>query len=103
MPDREDVLRDIDRNFDVAVDKPFELIAIPSISSEPSAGADIARAAEWLKAELDAIGLSAKVVPTRGHPVVLARSAAEPGSARPCLLFYGHYDVQPVGSGGLET
>lgn len=97
MPDREDVLRDIDRNFDVAVDKLLELIAIPSISSDPSAGADIARAAEWLKTELDTIGLSAKVVPTKGHPVVLARSAANPGSARPCLLFYGHYDVQPVG------
>jgi acetylornithine deacetylase/succinyl-diaminopimelate desuccinylase-like protein len=98
VPDREDVLRDIDRNFDVAVDKLFELIAIPSISSEPSGEADIARAAEWLKAELDAIGLPAKVVPTKGHPVVLARSVANTGSKRPCLLFYGHYDVQPVGN-----
>lgn len=97
MPNTEDVLRDIDRNFDVAVDKLLELIAIPSISSEPSADADIARAAEWLKTELDAIGLPAKVVSTKGHPVVLARSATNPGSARPCLLFYGHYDVQPVG------
>lgn len=97
MPDREDVLRDIDQNFDVAVNKLLELIAIPSISSEPSAGADIARAAEWLKLELDAIGLPAKVVSTKGHPVVLARSAANTGSVRPRILFYGHYDVQPVG------
>jgi acetylornithine deacetylase/succinyl-diaminopimelate desuccinylase-like protein len=97
VPDREDVLRDIDRNFDVAVNKLLELIAISSISSEPSGAADIARAAEWLKAELDAIGLPAKVVPTRGHPVVLAHSAAQLGLRRPCLLFYGHYDVQPVG------
>jgi acetylornithine deacetylase/succinyl-diaminopimelate desuccinylase-like protein len=97
VPDREDVLRDIDRNFDFAVNKLLELIAIPSISSEPSGEADIARAAEWLKAELDAIGLPAKVAPTQGHPVVLARSAAHLGPRRSCLLFYGHYDVQPVG------
>lgn len=97
MSDREDVLRDIDLNFDVAVKKLLELIAIPSISSEPSGAADITRAAEWLKAELDVIGLPAEVVRTEGHPVVLARSAAHSGSTRPRLLFYGHYDVQPVG------
>ncbi|MBY5377301.1 M20/M25/M40 family metallo-hydrolase [Rhizobium leguminosarum] len=97
MPDREDVLRDIDRNFDVAVDKLLKLIAIPSISAEPSGAAPIAEAAEWLKVELDAIGLPAKVVPTKGHPVVLARSAADPDPERTRLLFYGHYDVQPVG------
>ena len=55
MPDTEDVLRDIDQNFAVAVNKLLELIAIPSISSEASAKSDIARAAEWLKAELDAL------------------------------------------------
>lgn len=97
MPDTEDVLRDIDQNFAIAVKKLLELIAIPSISSEASAKSDIARAAEWLKAELDVIGLSAKVVPTQGHPVVLARSAKKPGTQHPRLLFYGHYDVQPVG------
>ena len=97
MPNRDDVLQDIDRNFDVAVGKLLELISIPSISSEPAGEAAIATAAAWLKAELDAMGLAAKVVPTKGHPVVLARSAQTAGPKRPCLLFYGHYDVQPVG------
>jgi acetylornithine deacetylase/succinyl-diaminopimelate desuccinylase-like protein len=97
VPDIEDVLGDIDRNFDAALDKLLELIAIPSISGEPSAETEIVRAAEWLKTELDRVGLPAKVVATRGHPVVLARAAGNTGSARPCLLFYGHYDVQPLG------
>lgn len=97
MPNRDDTLDDIDRNFDVAISKLIELIAIPSISSEPSGEGDIARAAGWLKSELDSIGLPARVVATKGHPVVLAKSEAVTGGARPKLLFYGHYDVQPVG------
>jgi len=91
------VLDDIDLNFDTTVAKLLELIAIPSISSAPSGEAGIAQAAEWLKRELDDIGLSAKIVATMGRPVVLAQSTAKSDQARPKLLFYGHYDVQPVG------
>ena len=97
MPNRDDALGDIDRNFDVTISKLIELIAIPSISSEPSGGDGIARAAGWLKNELDSIALPARVVATKGHPVVLAKSEAVTGGVRPKLLFYGHYDVQPVG------
>lgn len=97
MPNRDDVFDDIDLNFDVTVAKLLELIAIPSISSEPSGEAGIARAAEWLKQELGTNGLPAQIVATKGHPVVLARSAVVAGAKRPSLLFYGHYDVQPVG------
>lgn len=97
MLNRDDVFRDIDRNFEIAVAKLLELIAIPSISSEPSGEADIARVANWLKHELDGIELPARVVATKGHPVVLAKQVAGTGAERPKLLFYGHYDVQPVG------
>lgn len=97
MPNIDDVLGDIDLNFENTVAKLLELIAIPSISSEPSGEADIARAADWLKHELDAIDLPAEIVATKGHPVVLARSMATSNAEHPRLLFYGHYDVQPVG------
>src|SRR6202040_4440561 len=33
------------------------------------------------------------VRPTAGHPVVVGKGG---GSAGPHVLFYGHYDVQPV-------
>ncbi|WP_310221689.1 M20/M25/M40 family metallo-hydrolase [Neorhizobium sp. 2083] len=93
----EDVLRNIDGNFDVALRKLLELISIPSISSEPEGRGAIDRAAAWLKRELASIGLPAEVIPTKGNPLVLARSSNSSDVKRPRLLFYGHYDVQPVG------
>ena len=100
MPKTEDVLRDIDDKFDIALGKLLELVSIPSISSESSGKEGIARAAEWLKRELSSIGLGADVIGTNGHPVVLARSSPRATGNEPRLLFYGHYDVQPVGDIG---
>lgn len=97
MPSRDEVFGNIDLNFDATVAKLLELIAIPSISGDPSGEIGIGHAAEWLKQELDGIGLSAQVIATKGHPVVLARSVPSSKSVRQRLLFYGHYDVQPVG------
>ncbi|CCV13722.1 M20/M25/M40 family metallo-hydrolase [Mesorhizobium sp. STM 4661] len=97
MPDIERVLTEIEDNQDRAIGKLLKLISIPSVSNEPSGREGILRTAEWLVRELGAIGLSARVVPTEGHPVVLARSPGGSGASRPRLLFYGHYDVQPVG------
>ena len=72
----------------------FDLLRIPSVSAQPVHGADCAAAAAWLCRELAAIGFDAKVMPTAGHPVVLAHHAGtQPG---PRLLYYGHYDVQPA-------
>jgi acetylornithine deacetylase/succinyl-diaminopimelate desuccinylase-like protein len=97
MPNLDSVLRAIDGNFDVSVRKLLELVAIPSISGETSGEPGIAGAAEWLKAELSSIGLSAEIIETKGHPVVLAQSHETSDIRRPRLLFYGHYDVQPIG------
>lgn len=96
MPALEDILRQIDSNLDRAIDKLFELMAIPSISSDPESAPDVVRAAAWLDRELAEMGFISEVVETAGHPVVLARATANvPGRQ---LLFYGHYDVQPVGN-----
>ncbi|MEI4482496.1 MULTISPECIES: M20/M25/M40 family metallo-hydrolase [unclassified Phyllobacterium] len=97
MPNTDDVLRDIDGNLDSTLRKLLELVSIPSISGEPSGNEGIARAADWLKHELSSIGLTADVVQTKGHPVVLAKSVCNFNQKRPRLLFYGHYDVQPIG------
>jgi acetylornithine deacetylase/succinyl-diaminopimelate desuccinylase-like protein len=97
MPNIEGVLRDIDANFDVAVDKLLDLVSIPSISGESAGCAAIVQAAEWLRLELASIGLNANIVETAGNPVVLARSPEGSTARRPRLLFYGHYDVQPIG------
>lgn len=97
VPAIDTVLREIDQNLDAAAAKLFELISIPSISSDAGNEPDIARAAQWLLQELTSIGFAAEIVQTRGHPVVLARSPSGSEAKPKRLLFYGHYDVQPIG------
>jgi len=52
-------------------------------------------AADWLVADLKTIGFDATRRDTPGHPMVVAHYEPK-GGAAPHLLFYGHYDVQPV-------
>jgi acetylornithine deacetylase/succinyl-diaminopimelate desuccinylase-like protein len=70
-------------------------LAIPSISALPQHAGDIRACAEWTAAELTRIGMqNVKLIETPGNPVVYADWLNAPGA--PTLLFYGHYDVQPV-------
>ncbi|MBL7999665.1 MAG: dipeptidase [Candidatus Kapabacteria bacterium] len=81
----------------------MELLAIPSISTEPENAPDVRRCAEWLSSHLTAIGLqNVKVFPTKGHPIVYA-DWLDAGADKPTILFYGHYDVQPVDPLNLWT
>jgi acetylornithine deacetylase/succinyl-diaminopimelate desuccinylase-like protein len=88
------VLARIDADLDLSLARLFDLIRIPSISTDPAYKGDCARAAEWLSAELAGLGFEASVRPTQGHPMVVAHSEA--ARSGPHVLFYGHYDVQPV-------
>ena len=74
----------------------FELLRIPSISAQPAHAADCQHAAEWVRAQLAGLGFTVTVNPTPGHPVVVAQHPGPAGYAGPSVLFYGHYDVQPV-------
>ena len=86
------VLAHIDRDLDNATARLMELLRIPSISTDPAYEAPCAQAADWLVRDLQGLGFRAETRPTPGHPMVVAH-ADGPG---PHLLFYGHYDVQPV-------
>ena len=89
-----EVLEKIDANLELALERLFRLIEIPSVSTDPAYAGDCARAAEWLAAELRSIGFEASVRETSGHPMVVGNAqAARPDV--PHLLLYGHYDVQP--------
>ena len=94
------VLQRIDANRPAALDRLFALLAIPSISTDAAYAPDCARAAEWLAAELKALGFEAAVHETAGRPMVLGHAKAARRDA-PHVLFYGHYDVQPVDPLGL--
>lgn len=70
-----------------------ELIRIPSVSAQPDHDPDTRRAAEFIRDDLAAMGLDARIIPTKRHPIVYAESLGAPG--KPTVLIYGHYDVQP--------
>lgn len=73
-----------------------ELLRIPSLSGDPSHADDVKRTAEWLAANLHALGVtSARVMPTGGHPVVYGEWMGA-GPDKPTVLVYGHYDVVPA-------
>ncbi len=89
----QEVLANVDANIDGSLERLFELIRIPSVSTDPAHAADCKRAAEWLTRELGALGFDASVRPTARHPMVVGHDRTGHG---PHVLFYGHYDVQPV-------
>jgi acetylornithine deacetylase/succinyl-diaminopimelate desuccinylase-like protein len=71
------------------------LLAIPSVSALSEHAADVKRCAEWCAGEMRRIGMqNVQVHTTPGHPIVYGDWLGAPGA--PTILFYGHYDVQPV-------
>lgn len=90
------VLRHVDASLHASRERLFELLRIPSVSAQPDHKRDCLRAAEWIQDELAGLGFQAQVRPTEGHPVVVAHHGAPAGYQGPHVLFYGHYDVQPV-------
>ena len=69
-------------------------LRIPSVSTLPEHKSDIRRAAEFVRNELRAAGMtSSELIEGTGNPLVYAEWLGAPG--KPTILFYGHYDVQP--------
>lgn len=87
------VLSRLDADREGAIQRLFDWVRIPSISTDSAWKADCARAADWLVRDLVELGFTASARPTPGHPVVLGHRARK---GAPHVLFYGHYDVQPV-------
>ena len=97
-----DVLDFINVNRDRYVDELKEYLAIPSISALPQHSADVKRAADWTAQALRNAGMqSVNIIDTPGHPAVFGEWLGAPG--KPTILFYGHYDVQPVDPLNLWT
>lgn len=95
MADITPILERADANLPKSLDRLFDLVRIKSISTDPAFKADCRKAAEWLVAELNGLGFTASIRDTPGHPMVVAHHAGATADA-PHVLFYGHYDVQPV-------
>jgi len=90
------VLDHADANLVASRANLFDLLRIKSISAQPAHAADCVKAAEWWRNQLAGLGFKASVRPTAGHPVVVGHFAGPADYKGPHILFYGHYDVQPV-------
>jgi acetylornithine deacetylase/succinyl-diaminopimelate desuccinylase-like protein len=93
-----EVLDRIDRDLDTSLDRLFELLRIQSISTDPAYAEQCRAAAEHVSRDLTSLGFAAELRATGGHPVVVAKTTDSNGASSPGphVLFYGHYDVQPV-------
>src|SRR5579862_178757 len=91
------VLDRIDRDLDASLDRLFALLRIQSISTDPAFALHCRTAAEYVATDLRGLGFETSVRPTEGHPVVIGKSRnGKANGNAPRVLFYGHYDVQPV-------
>lgn len=91
----QDIKQYIDQNKERFLEELFELIRIPSISSESEHKPDMYKAAEyWKKSLLDAGADEAAVMETEGNPVTFGKKTIDP--KLPTVLVYAHMDVMPV-------
>ena len=89
------------RNRDAYLCGFMELLRFPSVSQDATFQPQLEACADWIVAEMRRIGLhNAQKLPTAGNPVLYA-DWLQAGADKPTLLFYAHYDVQPVGDASL--
>lgn len=85
----------IEANRDRFLEELFDLLRIPSVSADPAFKGDVQKAAEFVADSLRQAGADAvEVISTPGHPIVYGEKMVDP--AKPTVLVYGHYDVQPA-------
>ena len=92
----------INLHRDRYVEELKQYLALPSISALPQHAGDVRRTAEWTADALRAAGMqNVRLIETPGNPVVYGDWLNAPG--KPTILYYGHYDVQPVDPVDLWT
>ncbi|HWI55664.1 MAG TPA: dipeptidase [Bacillota bacterium] len=74
-----------------------DYVRFASVSAQPQHRQDLQACGEWLVKHCQQIGLQARLCPTEGHPIVVAKTPPAKSSAgrRAHFVVYGHYDVQP--------
>jgi len=93
MSKLEAALSHADAHIGESLERLKTLVRIKSISTDPAYAGEVRKAAELLTADLKGLGFDASVRETSGHPMVVAHDTTADG---PHVLFYAHYDVQPV-------
>ena len=103
MSPLDSVLAHLDADLPQALERLMALMRIQTISTDPAFAPEVRRGAEFMRAELAGIGFASRIVESTvgGHPFVVASHDGPPGASH--VLFYGHYDVQPVDPLNLWT
>ena len=70
-----------------------ELLRFKSVSTDPSGNEECLKCARYLENQLKKLEFKSELIDTPGKPLVYGERIVQ--SAAPCVLFYGHYDVQP--------
>ncbi len=97
-----EIISFIDSNKERYLAELKEFLAIPSVSSQKNHNPDTRRCAQWVADHMKTVGMqNVQIFETPGHPVVYSDWKGAPG--KPTVLFYGHYDVQPVDPLNLWT
>jgi acetylornithine deacetylase/succinyl-diaminopimelate desuccinylase-like protein len=91
----ETVLRYLRDNESRFVAELCEYLRFASVSAQPQHRKDMRACAEWLVKHCRRFGLEARLCPTAGHPIVVAKTPRAKSTRRPRFMVYGHYDVQP--------
>ncbi len=98
----DDIFKYLEANRDRYLSELNEFLRIPSISTGRENQQDVQHCAQWVVEHLKSIGMeSVQTFKTPGHPIVYGEWLR--ASGRPTVLFYGHYDVQPVDPVNLWT
>lgn len=92
------MLRELEQIFDREQERFIgewkEFLRFPSVSAQPEYDAACRQCALWLVGQLEHTGFKARLLETATNPVVFAERQGQPHA--PIVLYYGHYDVQPV-------
>jgi len=87
--------QDLEGRRDELQQELMELLAMPSVSTDPDRRDVVRQTAEWVADRLRRAGVpEVRIVETGGHPSVLGRWHVS--DDQPTVLIYGHYDVQPA-------
>jgi len=92
--DRQKLERLFEENRDRILEEWQALLRFPSIGTDPAHAADVRACASWLRDRIERMGFQARLAETASHPFVFAERDID--ESAPTVLFYGHYDVQPV-------
>jgi acetylornithine deacetylase/succinyl-diaminopimelate desuccinylase-like protein len=91
------ILKTLDDNLEASLARLCDFLKIASVSTDPAYKDETRKGAQWIAGQLQELGFDVSIIPTQGHPMVVAhwKGKVDKPDAPHCL-FYGHYDVQPA-------